>query len=107
MVLAPLNTHTKASLSEAFPPDEARASARQLEFHDTPQQGSWLHLAEMKLAVLSNRCLSARIADDETRKREIDANVSARKAKAEPVQWQFTNQEARCQLARLSPRVST
>jgi hypothetical protein len=61
----------------------------------------------MELAVLSNRCLSVRIADDETLQREIDANVSARKAKAEPFQWQFTNQDVRCQLARLSPRVST
>ena len=107
VVLDNLNTHTTASLYEAFPPDEARAIARKLEFHYTPKHGSWLNIAEIELAVLSNRCLSPRIADEETLKREIDANVSERNAKAEPVKWRFTNQDARGKLARLYPRVST
>ncbi|MGH8607161.1 MAG: hypothetical protein ACREX9_07025 [Gammaproteobacteria bacterium] len=31
--------------------------ARKLEFHYTPKHGSWLNIAEIELAVLSNMCL--------------------------------------------------
>ena len=54
VVLDNLNTHTPASLYEAFPPEEARAIARKLKFHDTPKHGSWLNIAEIELAVLAN-----------------------------------------------------
>lgn len=37
VVLDNLNTHKMASLYEAFPPEEARALARKLEFHYTPK----------------------------------------------------------------------
>ena len=37
-----LNTHTPASLYEAFPPAEARRLADRLELHYTPKHGSWL-----------------------------------------------------------------
>lgn len=40
VVLDNLNTHKPASLYEAFPPEEARAIARRLEFHYTPKHGS-------------------------------------------------------------------
>ena len=41
-----LNTHKPASLYEAFPPEEARAIARKLEFHYTPKpvSVSYTHL---------------------------------------------------------------
>ena len=61
VVLDNLNTHTPASLYAAFPPEEARAMARKLEFHYTPKHGSWLNIAEIERAVLSNSCLSKRI----------------------------------------------
>jgi DDE superfamily endonuclease len=54
VVLDNLNTHKTASLYEAFQPEEARAIARKLEFHYTPKHGSWLNIAELELAVLSN-----------------------------------------------------
>jgi hypothetical protein len=38
-----LNTHTKASLYEAFPAPEARRLAERFEFHYTPKHGSWLN----------------------------------------------------------------
>ena len=69
VVLDNLNTHKTASLYEAFAPEEARAIARKLEFHYTPKHGSWLNIAELELAVLSNMCLSQRIADEETLRR--------------------------------------
>jgi hypothetical protein len=40
VVLDKLNTHTSASLYEAFEPAEARRSARKLAWHDTPKHGS-------------------------------------------------------------------
>jgi hypothetical protein len=107
IVLDNLNTHKLASLYEAFPPEEARAIARKLEFHYTPKHGSWLNIAEIELVVLSNMCLSQRIADEDSLRREIEANVRERNAKAAPVKWRFTTQDARRKLARLYPRVST
>ena len=107
VVLDNLNTHKTASLYEAFQPEEARAIARKLEFHYTPKHGSWLNIAELELAVLSNMCLSQRIADEETLRREVEANVRDRNAKAIPIKWKFSTQDARRKLARLYPRVST
>jgi hypothetical protein len=52
VVLDNLNTHKMASLYEAFPAEQARNSARRLEFHYTPKHGSWLNIAEIELAVL-------------------------------------------------------
>ena len=107
VVLDNLNTHKTASLYEAFQPEEARAIARKLEFHYTPKHGSWLNIAELELAVLSNMCLSQRIADEETLRREVEANVRERNANAIPVKWKFSTQDARRKLARLYPRFST
>ena len=83
VVLDNLNTH-KTAPSTTFPPEEARAIARKLEFHLHPKHGSWLNIAELELAVLSNMCLSQRIADEETLRRGVEANVRERNAKAIP-----------------------
>lgn len=106
VVLDNLNTHKIASLYEAFPPDEARALARRLEFHYTPRHGSWLNIAEIEFAVLSNMCLNQRIANEETLKRVIAANVAERNLRAQPVKWKFTTKEARVKMHRLYPVVS-
>ena len=107
VVMDNLNTHKIASLYEAFSPEEARTIARKLEFHYTPKHGSWLNVAEIELAVLSNMCLSQRIPDAAALRREVEANVRERNQKASPVNWRFTTQDARRKLARLYPRVST
>ena len=44
--------------------------------------------------------------DEPTLRREVDANVCERNAKACPVKWKFTAQDARRKLARLYPSVS-
>jgi transposase len=106
VVLDNLNTHKMASLYEAFPAEQARTLARKLEFHYTPKHGSWLNIAEIELAVLSNMCLSQRIPDQETLRREVEANVQARNSKAAPVNWRFNTQDARRKLARLYPCIS-
>jgi hypothetical protein len=107
VVLDNLNTHKVASLYEAFPAEQARALARQLEFHYPPQHGSWLNSAEIELAVLSNMCLSQRIPDKESLRREVEANILPRNTKATPVNWRFTTQQARRKLARLYPCISS
>src|SRR5919198_5735650 len=73
VVLDNLNTHTIASLYEAFEPAEARRIARKLEFHYTPKHGSWLNMAEIELSVLQQQCLDRRIPDEATLKDEIAA----------------------------------
>ena len=105
VVLDNLNTHKTASLYEAFPLEEARTLARTLEFHHTPKHGSWLNLAEIEIAVLSNMCLSQRIPDESTLRRVVEANVRERNHKAAAVKWKFTTQDARRKLARLYPLV--
>jgi hypothetical protein len=56
-----LNTHTPASLYQAFAPAEAKRIADKLEIHYTPKHGSWLNVAEVELSVLGKR-LKERIA---------------------------------------------
>jgi hypothetical protein len=56
-----LNTHSTACLYDRFPPDQARRIARKLEWHYTPEHGSWLNMAECELSVLSRQCLKRRI----------------------------------------------
>lgn len=107
VVLDNLNTHKIASLYEAFAPEEARRIARKLEFHFTPKHGSWLNIAEIEFAVLSNMCLNERIPDEETLTREVAANVALRNARALPVKWRFTTEDARVKLQRLYPSIST
>lgn len=109
VVLDNLNTHKIASLYEAFAPEEARRIARKLEFHFTPKHGSWLNIAEIEFAVLSNMCLNERIPDEETLTREVAANVALRNARARalPVKWRFTTEDARVKLQRLYPSIST
>lgn len=50
----------------------------------TPKHGSWLNIAEIELAVLSDRCLSRRIPDKDTLRREVDANVQERTKRLHP-----------------------
>ena len=68
-----LNTHTPASLYEAFAPAEAKRLADKLELHYTPKHGSWLNMAEIELAVLAQQCLDRRLADRATLEREVAA----------------------------------
>lgn len=63
LVLDNLNTHTAASLYQAFEPQEARRLAQRIEFHYTPKHGSWLNVAEIELSVLQQQCLDRRIPD--------------------------------------------
>jgi proline dehydrogenase len=83
------------------------ALLRKIECHYIPEHGSWLNIAEIGLAVLSNMRLSQRIPDEDTLRQQVAANVCERNAKASPVKWRFTIQDARRKLTRLFPRVSS
>lgn len=103
VVLDNLNTHTLASLYEAYPAHEARRLARRLEFHYTPKHGSWLNMAEAELSVLSGQCLDRRIGDTVILAREVAAWTAARNKERVCIQWRFTVDHARTKLKHLYP----
>jgi DDE superfamily endonuclease len=103
LVMDQLNTHSLASLYEAFAPEEAKRLAERLEIHHTPKHGSWLNMAEIELSALGRQCLSRRIARQETLKRQIAAWEDSRNACTARVQWQFTTEDARIKLRSLYP----
>ena len=90
---------------KAFPPNEARRIAEKIEFHYTPKHGSWLNMAEIELSVLSRQCLSRRIPDQETLKREVQAWQDRRNRQRATVNWRFTHEDARIKLKTLYPVV--
>lgn len=105
LVLDNLNTHTPASLYEAFAPAEAKRLADKLEIHYTPEHGSWLNMAEIELSVLGRQCLDRRISDVATLAHEAAAWEVARNAIATGVDWRFTTPDARIKLKRLYPSI--
>src|ERR1039458_9265743 len=100
-----LNTHSKASLYEAFPAVEARRLVERFEWHYTPKHGSWLDLAESELGVLSSQCLDRRIPDKQTHIDKIAAWEHDRNANHTKANWQFTTPNARIKLKHLYPSI--
>jgi len=98
-----LNTQKPAALYEAFPPQEARRMLAQLEWHHTPNPGSWLNMAESERSVLQRPCLDRRLPDQDTIKREVAAWEQARNQHAVQVNWRFTTADARIKLKKLYP----
>jgi hypothetical protein len=105
LVMDQLNTHSPASLYEAFPPTEAKRLADKLEIHYTPKHGSWLNMAEIELSILQRQCLDRRLADRVTLAREVAAWVAERNATAQAIDWRFTTADARIKLKWLYPAV--
>ena len=103
LVMDQLNTHSPASLYEAFPPSEAKRLADKLELHYTPKHGSWLNMAEIELSVLQRQCLDRRLADRSTLEREVAAWVAQRNAAGQRIDWRFTTADARIKLKHLYP----
>ena len=101
-----LNTHSPAALYERFEPAEARRIAQRLEWHYTPEHGSWLNIAEIELSVLSRQCLARRIADMDTLASEVAAWQQRNNSGSKKVNWHFTTADARTKLRRLYPQVT-
>jgi hypothetical protein len=98
-----LNTHSLACLYERFPPAQARRIATKLEWHYTPEHGSWLNIAECELSVLTRQCLDQRFADSATLELAAAAWETQRNARRVTVNWHFTTADARIKLKRLYP----
>lgn len=98
-----LNTHTPACLYERFPAAQARRIAAKLEWHYTPEHGSWLNVAECELSVLTRQCLHQRFADQASLEQATTAWAAERNAMQRTVNWHFTTADARIKLRRLYP----
>ncbi len=103
LVMDQLNTHSPASLYEAFAPAEAKRLVDKLEIHYTPKHGSWLNMAEIELSILQRQCLDRRLGDRTTVEREVAAWVRERNEGSQPINWRFTTEDARIKLKRLYP----
>ena len=103
LVLDNLNTHTPASLYEAFAPAEAKRLADKLEIHYTPKHGSWLNMAEIELSVFARQCLDRRIPNAQILTQEAAAWEQPPNEQGMSVHWQFTTQDARIKLKKLYP----
>ncbi|MCA1695713.1 MAG: IS630 family transposase [Actinobacteria bacterium] len=105
LVLDNLNTHTPASLYQAFPPEEAKRLADKLEWHYTPKHGSWLDMAEIELSVLTRQCLDQRIPDKAMLSGAIALWQAKRNLAGTTIKWRFTTADARIKLHSLYPPI--
>lgn len=101
-----LNTHTAASLYEAFPAAEARRILQRVEFHFTPKHGSWLNMAEIEIAIFARGCLSRRVENMQVLRERIAALETERNAHRCTISWRFTTNDARVKLHDLYPTVN-
>jgi len=105
LVMDNLNTHSPASLYEAFTPEEARRILDRLEIHYTPKHGSWLNMAEIEFSVLNHHCLSDGVPSLKRMRAEVKAWVHQRNQQVKRIIWRFTTDDARIKLARLYPLI--
>jgi len=105
VVLDNLNTHKRASLYAAYPPEEAFRILRRLEFHHTPKHASWLNPAECELSAFTSQCLDRRIADRPKLSREAAAWEEQRNREHTRIHWRFSIETARTKLHRLYPEL--
>jgi hypothetical protein len=103
LVQEDLNTHTPASLYEAFAP--AGASGWPIGWSCTtpPSTAAGCSMAEIELAVLAQQCLDRRLDDRAMLQREVAAWQAARNRAGRGVNWRFTTEDARVKLKRLYP----
>lgn len=104
LVMDNLNTHSPASLYEAFEPAEARRLAEKLDIVYTPKHGSWLNVAEVELAVLEKQAIGDRLPDRAALNARLKAWQKVRNRSHAKVDWQFTTADARIKLKRLYPQ---
>lgn len=100
-----LNTHSPASLYEAFEPAEARRLIERIEIVHTPKHGSWLNVAEIELAVLEKQSIGGRVPDASKLTTRVKSWERDRNNAEAKVNWQFTTASARTKLRRLYPQI--
>jgi hypothetical protein len=104
LVMDQLNTHSVASLYEAFAPAEAERVASRLEVHHTPKHGSWLNMAEIELSALG-RDLPERVGERPGLVEHASAWEERRNGDGVRADWQFTTADARVKLRKLYPTI--
>lgn len=105
LVMDNYNTHTPGALYETYLPKEAKRILDRFEFKYTPKHGSWLNMAEIELNVLMGQCLSRRIDNMNTIKKEVSAWQKHRNNKEYKIEWRFTTKDARIKLKKLYPSI--
>jgi hypothetical protein len=105
LVVDNLNVHHPACLYERFAPAEARRIASKIEWHYTPEHGSWLNIAECELSVLKRQCLKGRVPTLEAVEQKASAWQDRRNEAQVTIDWRFTTDDARIKLKRLYPIV--
>lgn len=105
VVMDNYGTHKIGSFYEIYSPEEAKKLVDRFEIIYTPKHGSWLNMAEIELNVLQSQCLSRRIDNIETVKKESAAWVKNKNSKKCSVNWQFSTIDARVKLKRLYPTI--
>jgi hypothetical protein len=105
LVMDNLNTHSLASLYEAFPPVTARSIAERFEIHHTPKHGSRLNRAELEIGIVNRQCLNRRIPALEEMRSVVRARAAERNNQHTMVHWQFTTRDARIKLQHLYPKI--
>ena len=102
-----LNPPGLGSLSEVFPPAQARRLAARWELHPPPKHGRWLHSAAIALRGLTRHCLARRLPDRETLPQETPQWEQRRNASQKGVDWPCSTLEARIKLKRLYPQIQS
>lgn len=101
-----LNTHGPWVLYNCFPPHEAKRITDRIEWHYTPEHGSWLNMAEIELAALDAQCLDRRIPDPKTLASEVATWERDRNAAHATINWHFSAEDARIKLRHLYPVIN-
>ena len=103
-----LNTHTKGAFYEVFPPANARAYVKRIEFRYTPKHGSWLNIAENELSTMTRQCVSGRRFETINKlQSEMKAWSNHSNDNQRGVDWQFKVKDARKKLKSLYPKIKT
>jgi hypothetical protein len=97
------NTHTGASLYEAFPPTEARRLLDRLELQHTPKHASGLNMAAIDSGVLPSQCLNRRLDNADWWRSAIRAWEERRNQQQGKIPWSFPSAGARHKLKQLYP----
>lgn len=105
VVMDNLNTHTVASLYEAFKPAKARRLTEKLEIHYTPKHGSWLNMAEIELSVLSRQCMNDYFENAKQLAEQVKVWQQDRNEEQANIDWRFTTADARIKLRKLYPTI--
>ena len=89
-----LNTHKIKSFFETFSNDEAQRILNKIEFHYTPEHGSWLNAAEIEINVMDIECTGRRVGEIETLIHEVIAWTNRRNDQKKKINWKFTREMA-------------